>query len=279
VVHDGVSALARLISLRPDLVILDFDLPVIDGFKVLTMIRTSLNVPIIVVSGSRMRAVDRVMAAELGADYFLTKPLVAKELKHKARQLIARYRGISSWIVSPASHAPPVRSSESPAADRAARELFMPYKEFAADVERRVELAMDGGEPFSIVGCRLQRMTEGGGRIALRLFDIARALVRDTDRMSTNPRNDLVILLANAGTAGAQAFAGRLRERVIEELNQEPSLWMRSFPELEETSETTRPTPTPTEGGRLDRRAGDKRRDQNTQSDPRESYIDFLERL
>jgi hypothetical protein len=65
------------------------------------------------------------------------------------------------------------------------------------------------------------------------LFEIAGALVRESDRVSTNSRNDLVILLANVGTAGAQAFAGRLRERALEELNQEPALWMRSFPELE----------------------------------------------
>jgi CheY-like chemotaxis protein len=103
VARDGVSGLAKLISFKPDLVVLDFDLPVSDGFKVLGLIRSSLNVPIIIVSGSRMRALDRVMASELGADYYLTKPFSANELKHKARQLIARYRGISSWITTPLS--------------------------------------------------------------------------------------------------------------------------------------------------------------------------------
>jgi DNA-binding response OmpR family regulator/KaiC/GvpD/RAD55 family RecA-like ATPase len=293
VVHDGVSALAKLISFKPDLVILDFDLPVIDGFKVLTLMRTSLNVPIVIVSGSRMRAIDRVMASELGADYFLTKPFSAKELKHKSRQLIARYRGISSWIISPAaaSPAPSVRAAESPAAaEPSTRDLFRPYKEFAADVEQRVKAAMAGGAPFSIVGCRLPRMTANGGRVAVRLFDVAGGLVREADRMSTNSRNDLVILLANAGTAGAQAFAGRLRERALEELNQEPALWMRSFPELEETTEATAPVVTHAQGGVLNRRSSDKptrERDRAestggespSQSDPRDSYIDFLERL
>jgi CheY-like chemotaxis protein len=100
VARDGVSGLAKLISFKPDLVVLDFDLPVIDGFKVLGLIRSSLNVPIIIVSGSRMRALDRVMASELGADYYLTKPFSANELKYKSRQLIARYRGINSWITT-----------------------------------------------------------------------------------------------------------------------------------------------------------------------------------
>ena len=285
VVHDGVSALAKLISFKPDLVILDFDLPVIDGFKVLTLMRMSLNVPIVIVSGSRMRAVDRVMASELGADYFLTKPFSAKELKNKARQLIARYRGISSWIISPAtaSPGPSGRATESPAASQpVARDLFTPYKEFASDVEARVKTAMSGGSPFSIVGCRLPRMTANGGRAAVRLFEIAGALVRESDRVSTNSRNDLVILLANAGTAGAQAFAGRLRERALEELNQEPALWMRSFPEFEETTEATESVAKDLQGEMLNRRSSDKPHgdsDSSPQSDPRDSYINFLERL
>src|SRR6185369_12047060 len=114
VVHDGVAGLAKLISFKPDLVVLDFDLPVIDGFKVLSLIRSSLNVPIIIISGSRMRAIDRVMASELGADYYLTKPFSAKELKHKARQLIARYRGLNSWITNPSAKTP-VAAAPTPA--------------------------------------------------------------------------------------------------------------------------------------------------------------------
>lgn len=291
VVHDGVSGLAKLISFKPDLVVLDFDLPVIDGFKVLTLIRSALNVPIIIVSGSRMRAIDRVMASELGADYYLTKPFSAKELKHKARQLIARYRGLSSWIINPsgASSAAPAARNAEPAAAAAApeQELFTPYTEFAAEVDKRVKAAMDNGAPFSIVGCRLPQMTADGGRLALRLFEILRGLARDADLTSTNPRNDLVILLADAGASGARAFAGRLRARVIDELNQEPALWIRSFPDLQESTEAATPVDEPAQGGTFNRRSGDQARpapslkdEQSAErADPRDSYIDFLERL
>ena len=144
-----------MISFKPDLVVLDFDLPVVDGFKVLELIRSALNVPIIIVSGSRMRALDRVMASELGADYYLTKPFSANELKHKARQLIARYRGISSWITAPLIKASSIRGSEAGSgADEFRDELFIPYTEFAAEVEKRVKAALNTGTPFSIVGCR-----------------------------------------------------------------------------------------------------------------------------
>jgi len=301
VVHDGVAGLAKLISFKPDLVVLDFDLPVIDGFKVLSLIRSSLNVPIIIISGSRMRAIDRVMASELGADYYLTKPFSAKELKHKARQLIARYRGLNSWITNPSAKtpvaaAPAPASTEPPQAtiiESPKQDLFTPYSQFANEVETRVKAAMESGAPFSIVGCRLKEMTANGGHLALRLYDIVHGLARDADITSTNPRNDLVILLADAGSTGARAFAGRLRARVMEELNQDPTLWMRSFPDLEESTEAAAVAATSAgAGGGLHRRSGDQAmaanaskssaqtsKSQTRRGDQRNSYIDFLEQL
>lgn len=323
VVHDGVSGLSKLISFKPDLVVLDVDLPIIDGFKVLEHIRLSLNMPIIIVSGSRVRASDRLLAAELGADYYLTKPFSVKELRHKARQLIARYRGISSWIInarmSTGDRAPqgdqggpdcvrliePVIVSIGSEGDQ-----FTPYQEFSAQVERRVKDAIERGAAFSVAGCRLPSMTAKGGQVALKLFELVRTLVRDTDLLSTNPRNDLVVLLANADASGARAFAARLRERAAEEMQQEPSIWMRSFPDLEEANEAAATTFKPANGNsKRNRRAsdskaegdngqsqylsrpmashaGDKvsqttaaRREPTKKHDPRESYIDFLEHL
>jgi CheY-like chemotaxis protein len=99
---DGVSGLAKLISFKPDLVILDIDLSAVDGFEMLKHIRSNLDVPIIALSSSRLRASDRIKSAELGADYYLTKPFSSRELRQKARQLIARYRRIDEWITGPA---------------------------------------------------------------------------------------------------------------------------------------------------------------------------------
>jgi len=299
VVHDGVSGLARLLSFKPDLVILDFDLPIIDGFKVLSLIRTALNVPIIIVSGSRMRAIDRVMASELGADYYLTKPFSSKELKYKAKQLIARYRGINSWIVSPgpgliasagrrAADAT-LAAGASPAKEHSS---FTPYQAFATEVERRVKSALADGAQFSIVGCRLLEISSDGGQPALRLLEIVRELVRDGDLISTNPINDMVVLLDDAGSLGARAFVGRLRSRVLEELHQEPAIWMRSFPDLGEAAKATLPGKGSTPAVTRNRRSGDpsgQDRDKSPHSrnsiegqkttDPLASYIDLLEQL
>ena len=152
-------------------------------------------------SGSRVRATDRVLAAELGADYYLTKPFSVVELEHKARQLVARYRGIDSWILSSkatrGAHAQQDDSSTSdftsapvtepvvvPVGSEA--EQFIPYRDFASQVEARVKKAMDSGAAFSIVGCRLTQMTANAGLSALRLYELARMLVRESDLISTN---------------------------------------------------------------------------------------------
>jgi CheY-like chemotaxis protein/KaiC/GvpD/RAD55 family RecA-like ATPase len=296
IVSDGISGLAKLISSKPDLVVLDLDLPIIDGFKILEHIRLSLNVPIIIVSGSRVRATDRVLAAELGADYYLTKPFSVVELQHKARQLVARYRGINSWILSSNVAG---QQTESPADESASASLvepvvlsvgpeaeqFIPYRNFASQVEERVKKAMDSGTAFSIAGCRLPQMTANAGISAVRLYEVVRELVRESDLISTNQRNDLVILLTDANSTGAHAFVSRLRERVLNEMNQEPSVWLRSFPDLEESKEATTSAFKPTNGSRAKRRVSDnqdwadKTTDIQKKSDPRESYIDFLENL
>ena len=137
--------------------------------------------------------------------------------------------------------------------------MFISYSEFAAEVDKRVKVAMDsGGAPFSIVGCRLPQITAGGGRTALKLFDIVRGLARDSDLTSTNPQNDLVVLLADAGVSGARSFANRLGARVKVQLNEEPALWMRSFPDLEESTEAATSNRTLAHSVTMNRRSADQ---------------------
>jgi CheY-like chemotaxis protein/KaiC/GvpD/RAD55 family RecA-like ATPase len=114
---DGVSGLAKLISFRPDLVVLDTDMGAVDGFEMLKHIRANLDVPIVALSSSRLRASDRIRSAELGADYYLTKPFSQRELRQKARQLIARYRHIDEWITGIAQGEEPLHGPHGSAPD------------------------------------------------------------------------------------------------------------------------------------------------------------------
>jgi two-component system KDP operon response regulator KdpE len=73
----------------PDLVVLDLNLPGIDGFEVCRKIRTWSSVPIIVLS-VREDESDKVEALDLGADDYLTKPFGIDELLARVRALLRR---------------------------------------------------------------------------------------------------------------------------------------------------------------------------------------------
>jgi len=112
-------------------------------------------------------------------------------------------------------------------------EQFIAYKDFTRLVEEKVNAAMVRGTAFSIVGCQLPNMTARGGDTATRLFGLIQALVRSCDCISLNEKRDFVVLLSDEDTAGAKAFINRLTARVKGEMSQEPSIWVRSFPDYE----------------------------------------------
>ena len=86
---DGESALRRLGEQPPDLVVLDVNLPAIGGFDVLSAIRASSEVPVILLTG-RVDEVDRVLGLELGADDYVMKPFSPRELASRARAILRR---------------------------------------------------------------------------------------------------------------------------------------------------------------------------------------------
>lgn len=86
---DGESALDSVRASRPDLVVLDLNLPGIDGLSVARRIRNWSQVPILVLS-VREDESDKVAALELGADDYLTKPFGTDELMARVRALLRR---------------------------------------------------------------------------------------------------------------------------------------------------------------------------------------------
>ena len=59
----------------PDLIVLDLMLPEVDGFEVCRQIRKSSDVPIIMLT-ARSDDIDKILGLELGADDYMTKPLI-----------------------------------------------------------------------------------------------------------------------------------------------------------------------------------------------------------
>jgi len=88
-VTTGPAALHAMETSAPDLVILDWMLPGLDGLEVCRRIRARSIVPILMLT-ARAEEVDRVLGLEVGADDYLTKPFSMPELLARARALLRR---------------------------------------------------------------------------------------------------------------------------------------------------------------------------------------------
>jgi two-component system response regulator VicR len=77
--YDGESGLEKALSGKPDLILLDVMLPLLDGFEICKKVRESSAVPILMLT-AKEEEVDKVLGLELGADDYITKPFGMREL-------------------------------------------------------------------------------------------------------------------------------------------------------------------------------------------------------
>lgn len=89
-VASGEEALNLIDSINPHLILLDIEMPGIDGFAVCKAIRKKLTVPIIFLT-VRRDTIDKVKCFELGGDDYITKPFVFEELEARIKANIRRY--------------------------------------------------------------------------------------------------------------------------------------------------------------------------------------------
>lgn len=94
--EDGLVELSRADF---DLVVLDVNLPGMDGFEFLAQIRRTKDVPVIIVS-AREADEDIVLGLGVGADEFVTKPFAPKVLVARIRALLRRARGASKQSIA-----------------------------------------------------------------------------------------------------------------------------------------------------------------------------------
>ncbi|MCX6004209.1 MAG: response regulator transcription factor, partial [Chloroflexi bacterium] len=88
--YDGKSAVEMTRNRKPDLIILDLNLPEMDGLQVCRTIRTFSPVPIIMVT-ARDEEVDKIVGLQLGADDYVTKPFSPRELAARVSAVLRRY--------------------------------------------------------------------------------------------------------------------------------------------------------------------------------------------
>lgn len=87
--EDGEAALAAAEAHAPDLVVLDINMPRMDGLEVCRRLRSAGDTPILFLS-SRDDEIDRVLGIELGADDYVTKPFSPREVVARAMAILRR---------------------------------------------------------------------------------------------------------------------------------------------------------------------------------------------
>jgi two-component system, OmpR family, KDP operon response regulator KdpE len=140
--RNGLEAITKMRSERPDLVILDMNMPEMDGIETCREIRSKSSVPIIMLT-VRSAEKDKVRALDAGADDYVVKPFGIEELLARIRAALRR---------SPAEAARAVISSKELNIDFEKREItvrgnsvHLTPKEF----ELLRELAINQGKPVS----------------------------------------------------------------------------------------------------------------------------------
>ena len=87
---DGVDALRKLAATKYDLIVTDIDMPIMDGLKLIRRVRLDpvhKDTPIIVITTEGSNE-DRQRAIQLGANAYITKPIQASLVIHKAKELL-----------------------------------------------------------------------------------------------------------------------------------------------------------------------------------------------
>lgn len=108
-VESGEQALTQIPRISPDLVLLDINLPGIDGLEVCQKLRAGgYNLPVLLLT-ARGEEIDRVVGLEVGADDYIVKPFSSRELLARIKAHLRRERRRTE------SSAEPIATAETPA--------------------------------------------------------------------------------------------------------------------------------------------------------------------
>ena len=103
----GKSLRAAIDGSMPDLVVLDLNMPEVDGLSIIRDLKSRINVPVIMLTATAS-PIDRVVGLELGADDYVAKPCELRELMARIRSVLRR----STPLKVAASGAAPAKSDK-----------------------------------------------------------------------------------------------------------------------------------------------------------------------
>lgn len=130
--ENGRIALDLQLAMRPDLVLLDIKMPLVDGYEVLTELRQRGDTPVIMVTALE-EDIDKLLALRLGTDDYVVKPFNPQEVVARVRAVLRRTQGtgverplhVGAITVDPGAHVARVAGN-----DRPARVLDLTLTEF-----------------------------------------------------------------------------------------------------------------------------------------------------
>jgi len=88
--RDGKTAIEKARGHKPDLIVLDLNLPVMDGMEVFRTVKAISDIPVIMVT-ARDDEVDKIVGLQVGADDYVTKPFSPRELAARVAAVLRRY--------------------------------------------------------------------------------------------------------------------------------------------------------------------------------------------
>lgn len=92
VTEDFININEQVEKVNPDIILLDINLPYVDGYYICREIRNNSNIPIIIIS-ARSGDKDQMLAIDLGADDYVTKPFKMEMLSSKIKAVLRRAYG------------------------------------------------------------------------------------------------------------------------------------------------------------------------------------------
>ena len=104
---DGGTAIRRVAAEKPDIVLLDLMLPVLDGWSVLAELGSRRGAPPVVVCSALTTARDRRRAREMGAAAFVAKPFDVEDVLATLREVLARQPTVGELLLDGLRGAPP----------------------------------------------------------------------------------------------------------------------------------------------------------------------------
>src|SRR5262249_60241381 len=113
--HDGPGGLARALELRPQLIVLDIRLPGMDGWTVLTRLKSepeTASIPVVIVTMTE----DKQVAEGLEVQEFFVKPVVREDFLRRLRRLVSKQDGVRVLVIDADAEARARRREQLPAA-------------------------------------------------------------------------------------------------------------------------------------------------------------------